>query len=69
MKEKLKNFFNSLTWKIGLTFLLILTLLSAVYLYIAVWTAEMYYQEAVQKMGSEIAPHIVAENKFVSSLI
>jgi signal transduction histidine kinase len=64
LKQKLKMFFNSLTWKIGSTFLLILTILSAVYLYIAVWTAEMYYQEAVQKMGSQIAPHIVEENKF-----
>ena len=64
MKNNLKTFFNSLTWKIGSTFLLILMILSAVYLYIAVWTAEMYYQEAVQKMGSEIAPHIVDENQF-----
>lgn len=67
MKEKMKTFFNSLTWKIGSTFLLILTILSAVYLYIAVWTAEMYYQETVQKMGSQIAPHIVDENKFFTN--
>jgi len=64
MNPRIKNFFCSMTWKIGSTFLLILTILSAVYLYIAIWTAEMYYQEAVQKMGSEIAPHIVDENKF-----
>jgi signal transduction histidine kinase len=64
MNEGIKRFFNSLTWKIGSTFLLILTILSVVYLYIAVWTAEMYYQEAVQKMGSQIAPHIVDEHKF-----
>ncbi|MDX1700682.1 MAG: HAMP domain-containing sensor histidine kinase, partial [Melioribacteraceae bacterium] len=67
MKNKIKLFFNSLTWQIGFTFLLILMLLSAVYLYIAVWTAEMYYQEAVQKMGAEIAPHIVDENKFFTN--
>ena len=67
MNSKIKNFFNSLTWKIGSTFLLILTILSAVYLYIAVWTAEMYYQEAVQKMGSQIAPHIVDENQFFTN--
>lgn len=67
MKEHIKKFFNSLTWKIGSTFLLILLILSAVYLYIAVWTAEMYYQEAVQKMGSQIAPHIVDENKFFTN--
>ncbi|MCB0732714.1 MAG: HAMP domain-containing protein, partial [Ignavibacteriae bacterium] len=67
MKERLKYFFNSLTWKIGSTFLLILTILSAVYLYIAVWTAEMYYQEAAQKMGAQIAPQIVNENEFFSN--
>jgi signal transduction histidine kinase len=67
MKNRIKNFFNSLTWKIGSTFLLILLILSAVYLYIAVWTAEMYYQEAVQKMGSQIAPHIVDENEFFTN--
>jgi len=67
MKQRMKNFFSSLTWKIGSTFLLILALLSAVYLYIAVWTAEMYYQEAVQKMGSQIAPHIVDENQFFTN--
>ncbi len=67
MNNKLKSFFNSLTWKIGSTFLLILMILSAVYLYIAVWTAEMYYQEAVQKMGSQIAPHIVDENQFFTN--
>jgi putative ABC transport system permease protein len=27
----------------------------------------MYYQEAVQKMGSEIAPHIVDENQFFTN--
>jgi signal transduction histidine kinase len=67
MKNKMKIFFNSLTWKIGSTFLLILAILSAVYLYIAVWTAEMYYQETVQKMGSQIAPHIVDENNFFTN--
>jgi signal transduction histidine kinase len=67
MKKKIKNIFNGLTWKIGSTFLLILTILAAVYLYIAVWTAEMYYQEAVQKMGCDIAPHIVEENKFFTN--
>lgn len=67
MNDKIKGFFNSLTWKIGSTFLLILAILSAVYLYIAVWTADMYYQETVQKMGSQIASHIVKENKFFTN--
>ena len=58
-----KKFFQSLFWKIGGTFLLILIVLSAVYIYISVHTAEMYFQEANQKLDAEIAPHIVSENQ------
>ena len=57
------RFFHSLYWKIGATFLLTLLLLSIVYLYISVHTAEMYYQETSQKLNAEVAPHIAAENK------
>ena len=57
------SFFNSLFWKIGATFLFTLLILSAVYLYISVYTAEMYFQEASQKLNAEVAPHIAAENK------
>ena len=57
------GFFRSLIWKIGATFFLILLVISTIYLYIAVWTAEMYYQETSQKLNAEIAPHIAAENK------
>jgi signal transduction histidine kinase len=65
MKKPVK-FFDSLIWKIGSVFLLILMLLSAVYLYIAVWTAEMYYQETMQKLGSQIADHITQKHALVS---
>jgi len=61
--KKQNRFFNSLYWKIGITFLVILILLSAVYLYISVFTAEMYFQEANQKLNAEIAPHIASENQ------
>ncbi|UCH64434.1 MAG: HAMP domain-containing histidine kinase [Ignavibacterium sp.] len=57
------NFFNSLFWKIGATFLVTLIVLSAVYLYISVYTAEMYFQEASQKLNAEVAPHIADENR------
>mgnify|MGYP001220221882 CR=1 FL=1 len=57
------RFYNSLYWKVGLTFLVILLLLSAVYLYISVFTAEMYFQEANQRLNAEVAPHIAAENQ------
>ena len=65
MSKIVKNrsgLFSSLVWRIGIVFLAILLILSAVYVYIAAWTAEMYYQEAVQKLGAEIAPHIASEN-------
>ncbi|MEO8399759.1 MAG: hypothetical protein ABI550_08115 [Ignavibacteriaceae bacterium] len=62
-KKIKRRFFDSLFWKIGAAFLLILIIISAVYLYISVFTAEMYYQEANQKLNSEIAPHIASETK------
>jgi signal transduction histidine kinase len=55
--------FKSLFWKIGMTFLIILLILSTIYLYISVFTAEMYFQEANQKLNAEIAPHIASENR------
>jgi signal transduction histidine kinase len=57
------SFFNSLFWKIGATFLVTLIVLSVVYLYISVYTAEMYFQEASQKLNAEVAPHIADENR------
>ena len=57
------GFFSSLYWKIGVTFLVILLILSVVYLYIAAFTAEMYFQEANQKLNADIAPHIASENQ------
>ena len=60
MKTK---FFNSLFWKISAVFLLFLIIMSAVYMYISVYTCEMYFQETNQKLDAEIAPHIAAENQ------
>jgi signal transduction histidine kinase len=57
------GFFRSLYFKIGITFLLILLVLSIIYIYISVFTAEMYFQEASQKLNAEIAPHIASENQ------
>lgn len=64
MKNRFRSLFNTITWKISITFFSILLLLSSVYLFIAVWTAEMYYQETLQKLGSQIAPNIVKEASF-----
>ena len=55
--------FNSLFFKISFVFLLILLVISAIYIYISVNTAEMYYQETRQKLDLNIASHIAADNK------
>ncbi|MEJ2493412.1 MAG: histidine kinase dimerization/phospho-acceptor domain-containing protein [Ignavibacteriaceae bacterium] len=70
MKKNRRNkigFFSSLRWKIGITFLITLIVLSFVYLYIAVFTAEMYFQEASQKLNKDIAPHIAAERDYFTN--
>ncbi len=60
----MKDFFNSLFWKISAVFLLILLVISAVYIYISVNTAEMYFQETRQKLDIKIASHISNEADF-----
>ena len=57
------SFFNSLYWKIAAIFLITLLVLSVIYLYISVYTAEMYFQETSQKLNAEIAPHIAGDNQ------
>lgn len=59
----MKNFFGSLFWKIWAAFLFILIIISAVYMYISVNTAEMYFQETRQKLDVSIAAHIAGENR------
>ncbi len=60
----MKNFFNSLFWKISAVFLLILLVISTIYFYISVNTAEMYFQETRQKLDIKVAGHIASDNKF-----
>jgi signal transduction histidine kinase len=55
--------FESLFFRISFVFLLMLLVISAVYIYISVNTAEMYYQETRQKLDLNIASHISADNK------
>ena len=59
----MKNFFNSLFWKISAIFLFILLIISAVYMYISVHTAEMYFQETRQRLDYDIAAHIASDNE------
>ncbi len=60
----MKDFFNSLFWRISTVFLLILLVISAIYIYISVNTAEMYFQETRQKLDIKIASHISGETDF-----
>ncbi|MFC2094013.1 ATP-binding protein [Bacteroidota bacterium] len=62
-QRKKNRFFTSIFWKISAIFLVTLLVLSVIYLYISVYTAEMYFQETGQKLNAEVAPHIAAENK------
>ncbi len=58
----MRKFYTSLFWKISAIFLFILLVISAVYMYISVFTAEMYFQETRQKLDTDIASHIAADN-------
>ena len=60
MKTK---FFNSLFWKLSAAFSVILILISAIFVYVAVFSAEMYFQETRQKLDTSIASHIADENQ------
>jgi signal transduction histidine kinase len=63
-KGKKHSFFSSLYWKIATIFLFALIIISVVYLYIAAFTAEMYYQEASQRLNAEVAQHIADDYQF-----
>jgi signal transduction histidine kinase len=63
-KQKKYGFFSSLYWKIAAVFLFALIIISVVYIYIAAFTAEMYFQEASQRLNEEVAKHIAEENQF-----
>ncbi len=62
----MKHFFSSLFWKISAIFLLILIIISGVYMYISVFTAEMYFQETRQKLDLFVADHIAKEYDYYS---
>jgi signal transduction histidine kinase len=55
----MKKFFHSLYWKISATFLALLLVLSAVYIYIIAFSAEMYFQEANQRLSVPIAQRLL----------
>ncbi len=62
-----KKIFESLYWRICLTFLALLLVVGVAYSYIAIYCAEMYYQETNQKLNVGLASSI-AENLFIDSI-
>jgi len=58
-----RKFFQGLFWKIGGAFLAVLVILGLIYVYISAFTAEMYFQEASQKLNAEVASHIANDTR------
>jgi signal transduction histidine kinase len=56
-----KRFFSSLYWKISAIFLMLLVVVGGVNAYLTLFTAEMYVQEATQKVSAPLARRIVEE--------
>lgn len=56
-----RKFFRSLYWKISALFLILLVLIGMVYTYVTLFTAEMYVQEATQKVSTSLGQHIVQQ--------
>ncbi|MFA6541618.1 MAG: HAMP domain-containing sensor histidine kinase [Bacteroidota bacterium] len=55
----MKKFFRSLYWKISAIFLAVLIVISAIYIYIVAFSAEMYFQEANQRLSVPIARRLL----------
>jgi signal transduction histidine kinase len=51
----------SLYWRLSATLLLILAVLAVVYVYVTAFTADMYFQEATQRLNAMVAPYIARE--------
>ncbi|MCB2203698.1 HAMP domain-containing histidine kinase [bacterium] len=56
-----RSIFSSLYWRISAIFLVLLLVLSAIYIYVAAFTAEMYFQEASQRLNSTVAAQIASD--------
>lgn len=55
----LKKFFRSLYWKLSAVFLVLLVLVGAAYTYLTLFSSEMYFAEASQRLNASLARHIV----------
>ncbi|GAB3229074.1 HAMP domain-containing histidine kinase [Algoriphagus aestuariicola] len=52
---------RSLYWRISFSFILVLLLIGASYVYITASNAREYYQETTQKLNSEVAEYLIKE--------
>lgn len=59
----MKKFFSSLYWKISATFVALLFVLGTVYIYVVAFSAEMYFQEANQRLNAHIAQRMLKHYK------
>ncbi|MBI2427324.1 MAG: HAMP domain-containing histidine kinase [Ignavibacteriales bacterium] len=51
--------FQSLYWKISATFVALLFILGAIYIYVVAFSAEMYFQEANQRLNARVAQRML----------
>ncbi|MEW6060617.1 MAG: HAMP domain-containing sensor histidine kinase [Bacteroidota bacterium] len=57
------KFFHSLYWKISAVFVALLFVLGSIYIYIVAFSAEMYFQEANQRLNARIAQQMLKHYK------
>ena len=55
----MNKLFNSLYWKISATFVALLFVLGAIYIYVVAFSAEMYFQEANQRLNARVAQRML----------
>ena len=55
--------FKSLYWKLSGVFLVLLAVLALSYLFVTIYTAEMYYQEATQRLNAKLGGYLADHTK------
>jgi len=56
-----RRFFRSLYWKLSAIFLVLLTFVGAAYIYLTIFSTEMYFAETSQRLNAQLAQHIVED--------
>lgn len=58
-KLEANSFISRLYWKIAIIFLLLLTVLAIIYVYLTAYSAQRYFEATHQRLNREVAAHIV----------